>query len=275
MRSAFAVLALLLLVPFASFVPGEGTPGTAVTISGPERLEASTDGAYNVKIFGPSNINWGFWVNVSGAQRSGAKLASPDGTADSSKSYLMSQNAPLAYPEFNFTLTAPAKAGSLMITVTALAMEGTGAAGQRATSRWSVDVKATRMVQLNTTVRNSGEIAVQNLKVAFMVKLGGHWSYISNETVPALEAGKTANVSASWNSSLLDSGEYTVRIVVDPDGEKVQYSGSGGVSEQRIVLRDVGAKESQPPNVRLIGFIAVIVIIGVVLFYWYRKKKIV
>jgi hypothetical protein len=275
MRIVFVLIAFLLLVPAAILVAGEGTPGTAVAITGPERLEVSTDGAYNVKIFGPSEINWGFWVNVSGADRADTKLASPDGTADSSKSYIMSQTTPLAYPEFNFTLTAPAKAGSLTVTVTALAMEGAGAAGQMAVSRWSVDVMATRLVQLNTTVHNGGEVAVQNLMVAFMVKLHGQWAYISNESVPQLDAGQTANVSTTWNSSLLDSGEYTVRIVVDPDRELAQYSGSGGTVDKLIVLRDVGAKEQQPPNVRLIGFIVVVAVISVGLFYWYRKKKIV
>jgi hypothetical protein len=273
-RAAFA-LALVLLLALPGLAAGEGTPGTGVAIKGPEKLVVSTDGSYNVKIFGPSDVQWGFWVNVSGAQRSGAKLSSAEGTVDSSKSYIMSQTNPLSYPEFNFSLTAPAKAGSLLITVTALAMGGTASAGQRAVSRWSVDIVAARPVQINTTVRNSGEVAVKDLKVAFMVKLGGAWTYIANETVPTLEAGKTANVSTTWNSSLIPHGEYTVRIVVDPAGEKVQYSGSGSVVEKRIVLREVGFKESPPPNVRLIGFIVVLAVAGAIGYWWYRRKKIV
>jgi hypothetical protein len=275
MRLPAAIMVLALLLPLAAFASGEGTPGTAATITGPEKLEVSKEGAYNVKIFGPSEIKWGFWVNVSGANRAESKLASADGTADSSKSYIMSQTTPLAYPEFNFTLTAPSKAGSLTITVTALAMEGTGAAGQMAISRWSVDVMATRLVQLNTTVHNGGEVAVSNLKVAFMVKLHGQWSYISNESVPSLDAGKTANVSTTWNSSLLGSGEYTVRIVVDPDHEFTQYSGTGGTTDKLVVLRAVGSKEEQPWNIRVIGFLVVIAVAAVIGTWWYRKKKIV
>jgi hypothetical protein len=190
----------------------------------------------------------------------------------------MSQNVPLAYPELNFTLTAPAKAGQLTITVTALAMEGALAAGQTATARWSVEVKARREVQLNTTVRNSGDVPVSDLKVAFMVRLQGLWTYISNETVPSLEPGSSANVSAKWNSTLVENGEYTVRIVVDPAREKAQYSGSGGVVEKRIVLRDVGSKEGQSWEQRyqrLIGFIAVIAVAAAVGIWWYRRKKIV
>ena len=278
MRTAWALAAMLLLLPAALPAPAGASDGTAVNIVGPERLEAATDGSYNVKIFGPAGVQWGFWVNVSGAQRADAKLSSPDGTPDSDRPYIMSQNVPLAYPELNFTLTAPAKAGQLTITVTALAMEGALAAGQTATARWSVEVKARREVQLNTTVRNSGDVPVSDLKVAFMVRLQGLWTYISNETVPSLEPGSSANVSAKWNSTLVENGEYTVRIVVDPAREKAQYSGSGGVVEKRIVLRDVGSKEGQSWEQRyqrLIGFIAVIAVAAAVGIWWYRRKKIV
>jgi len=271
----FAATAVLLCLLAAALPLTQGTPGTAVTVSGPEILEASKDGAFNVKIYGPANILWGFWVNLSGANRADAKLASPEGTPDSSKAYIMSQTNPLPNPEFNFTLTAPAKAGSLVITVTAVAMEGAGASGQTATSRWSVDVLARREVVLNTTVRNSGEIPVSELKVAFMVKLHGVWTHIANESVQQLEAGGRANVSTIWNSTLVGTGEFTIRIVVDPDHEKVQYSGSGGTVEKVVVLRAVGAKEEQPPNVRLIGFIVVLVVAAGVFAWWYRKKKIV
>lgn len=274
MRSLLAAAVLFALVA-AAFPLAQGTAGTAVTVSGPDSLEASTDGAYNVKIYGPPNILWGFWVNLSGANRADAKLSSPDGTPDSSKAYIMSQAKPLTGPEFNFTLKAPARAGSLVITVTALAMEGTGAAGQTATSRWSVEVLARREVVLNTTVRNSGEIPVRDLKVAFMVKLHGAWTYIANETVQQLEPGTSANVTTTWNSTLVGNGEYSIRIIVDPDHEKVQYSGSGGIVEKQIVLQVVGAKAEQPPNVRLIGFIVVLVVAGVAFAWWYRKKKIV
>jgi len=273
MRPILAAAILVCLI--AAAFPAQGTPGTAVTITGPERLEASKDGSYNVKIYGPAEIKWGFWVNVSGSNRADAKLASPDGTADSSRSYILSQSAPLASPEFNFTLTAPPKAGSLTIMVTALALEGTGAAGQTATSRWAVDIKARREVLLNSSVQNNGDILVRELKVAFMVKLNGVWTYIANETIPNLEPGKSENVTTTWNSTLVENGEYILRIVVDPDHEKVQYSGSGGIVEKRIVLRDVGAKEEQPPNVRLIGFIVVLVVAAGIFAWWYRRKKIV
>jgi len=278
MRLPVVLLALLLLLPVAALATGQNTPGTAVTISGPERLAVSTDGSYNVKIYGPSDINWGFWVNVSGTDRENATLASADGTADSDRSYIMSQTNPLTYPEFNFTLTAPPKAGSLTVKVTALAMEGAGAAGQTASASWSVDVKAIRKVLLNSTVHNRGDIPISDFKVAFMVKLGGAWTYISNESVPMLEAGATANVTTSWDSSLLDPGEYTVRIVVDPDGEKAQYSGSGGTREKVIVLKEVGVKETEPWELRyqrLIVFIVVVVVAVAAVVYWYRRKKIV
>ncbi len=275
MKRAWAVFALMMLLPAVAFPLMQGTPGTAVAITGPERLAATTAGSYNVKLFGPADIRWGFWVNVSGANREDAKLESPDGTADSSRSYIMSQTVALPYPEFNFTLTAPGKAGTLLITVTATAMEGAGAAGQTATSRWSVDVKTRRDVQLNSTVRNTGDVTVQNLKVAFMVKLGGVWTYITNETVSELTAGQVANVSTTWDSTLVGSGEFSIRIVVDPDKEKFEYSGSGGISEKRVVLRDAGSKEAKPYNYNGIYFLVVLGVAGAVFYAWYRKKKIV
>lgn len=278
MRKVALLLAALLLLPALALYSAADSPGTAVTVAGPERLVISRDGTYNVKIFGSPEIRWGFWVNISGSARAEAKLASPDGTVDSSKSYIMSQSAPLAYPEFNFTLTAPPKPGPLVIEVLALALEGTGAAGQTATARWSVDVKAIRNVQINSTVRNSGEVPVADLKVAFMVRLNGAWTYISNETVPSVEPRGTQNVSAPWDTSLLDSGEYTIRIIVDPDGEKVQYYDAKTVTEKRIVLRDIGAKVEPlwyEKYQRAIGFFSVIVVAAVIGLWWWRRKKIV
>ncbi len=278
MRRCALLLAALLLLPALAIAPAADSPGTAVTVTGPERLAVSRDGSYNVKIFGQSDIRWGFWVNVSGTGRAEAKLSSPEGTVDSSKSYILTQTSPLAYPEFNFTLTAPPKPGSLVIAVTALALEGTGAAGQAATARWSVDIKAIRNVMVNSTVRNSGEIPVADLKVAFMVRFHGAWTYISNESVPAVEPGGTQNVTAVWDTTTLDSGEYTVRIVVDPDGEKVQYYDARTFTEKRIVLREVGAKVEPPlyeRYQRAIGFFGVLAVAGVIGLWWWRRKKIV
>lgn len=274
-----ALAALLLLLPLvilpATTCADNVTPGVAVNLTGPEKLEVSATGGYNVKIFGPADIKWGFWVNLSGPQRGGASLVSPEGTTDTSKSYVLLQSAPLAYPEFNFTLTAPAQAGPLLITVTVQAMEGTGAAGQTAISRLNIDVKAKRDVMINGTVRNSGDVAAQNVLVAFMVKLNGEWTYIGNQTVTTIEPGKKENVSIVWNSSLLDNGEYAIRIVIDPEHSVFQYSGSEGVTERTVVLRTPG--EAAPKGIApgayvLLGVLVVAAIGGI---YYYRKKKIV
>lgn len=270
---------LLLLLPLALLpamaLADNVTPGVAVNLTGPEKVEVSGAGDYNVKIFGPADIKWGFWVNLSGPERGGASLVSPEGTTDTSKSYVLAQSAPLAYPEFNFTLTAPAKAGSLLITVTVHAMEGTGAAGQTAISRLNLDVKAKRDITINGTVRNSGDVTVQNVQVAFMVKLNGEWTYLGNQTVTTVEPGKKENVSMVWNSSLLDNGEYTIRIVIDPDHNVFQYSGSEGVVERTVVLRTPG--EAAPKGIApgawvLLGVLVAAAIGGI---YYYRKKKIV
>ncbi|MBM4249811.1 MAG: hypothetical protein FJ149_10360 [Euryarchaeota archaeon] len=271
-------LALLLLAAALPALHGANTPGTAVTVSGPERLEVSKEGSYNVRIQGPALIKWGFWVNVTGTGRADVLLTSSDGTPDSQKPYTMSQNDPLEHPEFNFTLTAPPVAGGLTITVTAFAMEGAAAAGQTATGRWDLAVKARRDIELNATVRNSGEVAVQNLRVAFMVRLHGIWTYISNETVAELEPGARANVTTRWDTTLMDNGEYLIRVVVDPEGEKVMYTGSGSISERRVVLRDVGTREEEPWTTRyqrIIGFVAVLAVAAAIGVWWWRRKKIV
>lgn len=274
-RPFLAALAVLLLVATLPAFPAPNTPGTAVSISGPDRLGASTEGSYNVKIQGPAQVLWGFWVNASGPGQADALLTSDEGTPDSEKPYTMTQNAPLEQPEFNFTLTAPAVAGDLTLTVTAFAMEGEAAAGQTATGRWVVEVKSKREVELNSTVRNSGEVTLVDLKVAFMVRLHGIWTYIVNETVSELGPGDRTNVTTIWDTTVLDSGEYTIRVVVDPDNEKVMYSDSGKVSEKRVVLREVGAKEPEPANWRLVGFIVVVAVAAAIGIYWWRRKKIV
>jgi len=276
MRRMMALSAILSLLVLAALPPVPApTPGMAVNISGPEKLEAATEGSYNVKVFGPSDITWGFWVNVSGSDYKNAKLVSPDGQIDSDKGYRLFQNVPLSYPEFNFTLIAPPKAGTLTLTVTVNALEGANAAGQTATNRWSVDVKAKREVTINATVSNSGGVPVDSIKVSFLVRLHGVWTYIGNETIPRIDTGKRENVSTMWNSTLVDDGEYTVRVIVDPDHEKPQFTGASNIIEKKVMLKAPGTKGQAPPNVRLIGFIAVLAVASAVGYIWYRKKKIV
>jgi len=274
-RSSLIVpLVLLLLLPGALPAAAD-TPGVAVRIYGPEKLEVSTEGSYNVKITGPTDVKWGFYVNLSGPQKKAATMSSPDGTVDTTSSWVLAENTALAYPEFNFSLTAPDKAGPLTITVTVLAKEGTGALGQWAKEQWSVDVRAKREVTINATVRNSGEVTVDNLLVSFMVKLNGQWVSIGNQTLQTVEPGKKQNVSLLWNSSLVDNGVYTVRIVVDPDHTLAQYSGGEGVMEQKIELRTPGAALPKPvaPGVYVLtGLVAAAAIGGLI---YYRKKKIV
>lgn len=277
MRLMFVTLALALLclTVLPAHAPAlQVSSGAVADVTGPERLQVSDTGSYNVKIYGPDSVQWGFWVNVSGGDAKDSTLVSPDGQTATGKNYIMHELSLLSYPEFNFTLSAPKKPGMLTLTITALA-EGTSAAGQTAISRWSVDIRAARDIALNTTVTNSGAVTVQDLKVAFMYKDHGTWVYISNQSVASVDPGKTQNVSTVWNTSILDNGQYDVRIVVDPDHEKAQYAGAANVVDRQIVLQTPGSSVAPPVNVRLVGFLVVIAVIAVVLVFWYRKKKIV
>jgi hypothetical protein len=274
MKEAMVVLGLLLLVvwPVADTASADTVAtATAVNVAGPEKLAVSSSGDYNVKIFGAADIKWGFFVNLSGAQRDSASMTSPDGKAGDS-SYILVEQTALAYPEFNFTLTAPSKAGSLLITVTAHAIEGSARQG---VAHWTVDVRAKREVALNATVKNSGETPVSNLKVAFYVQQNGAWNEIGNTTVPNIEGHKSANVSFVWDSTLFENGEYTLRTVVDPDHDMPQYSGADNTAEFKVVLRTPGAPLPKPvaPGVYVLAGIAIAAAIGGV--YYYRKKKIV
>ena len=275
MRRLIALAALLLMLLAALPAAGDNTPGITVAIAGPERAEATGTAAYNVKIYGPENIRWGFSVNMTGKNRSGGSLTSPDGTADPANSFLLTQAAPLAYPEFNLTMTSPSKAGAIVLTVDVYAIDGTGAAGQHATAMWSINVKPKRAVKINATVSNGGSAAVENVRVAFQVRLNGEWSYISNESIPSILAGKKENVSTVWNASLLDPGEYKVRILIDPEHEKAQYSGAQNMIEKTVVLKEVGAKEAWTPSLALVGLVIFLIIAGIGMAYWYQKKKIV
>jgi hypothetical protein len=273
MKTALVALALLALLafPLAGTSSADTAPATTVKVSGPEKLAVSSIGDYNVKIYGASDVKWGFFVNLSGAQRGSASMTSPDGkTGD--QSYILVEQTALTGPEFNFTLTAPSKAGSLLMTVTAYATEGSASQG---VAHWSVDVRAKREVTLNATVRNSGETPVANLKVAFYMHQNGAWTEIGNTTVQTIDGRKSANASFSWDSTLLDNGEYTIRTVVDPDHENPQYSGAANTAEFKVVLRTPGSALPKPvaPGVYVLVAIAIAATIGGA--YYYRKKKIV
>jgi hypothetical protein len=274
MRRSFfglALMAILLLPAIGMAGADTAVAATAAAITGPEKLEVSTNGEYNVKLYGPADVKWGFFVNLSGPQRGSASMTSPDGkTGD--QSYNLVQQAALVSPEFNFTLTAPSKAGALLITVTAYAAEGSPAT---AVTRWSVDVRARREVTLNATVKNSGETPVSSLLVAFYVKMGGEWTDIGNQTVASIDGRGKANASLVWNSTLFDNGKYTIRVVIDPDHTFPQYSGAENTAEFQVELRTPGAplpKPLPPGAYVLAGIVIAAVIVGV---YYYRKKKIV
>ena len=274
MRSAAIVLAMLVLLAAAPALdhPADAAPpAPTVTVAGPEKLAVSTTGSYNVKIYGPSNLTWRFYVNLSGAQKNSASMTSPDGKAGN-QSYEMVEQTALANPEFNFTLTAPSVAGSLQMKVTAYASDGSTRDG---VAHWTVDVRAKREVTLNATIRNSGETPVGNLKVAFYVHHNGEWTEIGNTTVNNVDGNSKANASFVWDSTLFDNGVYTIRVVADPDHENPQYASAQDTYEFNVQLRTPGSALPKPlaPGVYVLaGIVIVGIIVGV--YYW-RKKKII
>lgn len=275
MRRLVAIGALVALLLSAMAVTGDNTPGTGVNIIGPEKVETGGEAVFNVKIYGPENIRWGFSVNLTGKNRAGGSLASPAGRTAEGNAFFLTHESPLTDKELNVTLTAPSKAGALTLAVDIYAVDGTDAAGQTASNRWVIDVKTKREVALNATVSNGGSVSVDNVKVAFQYKLGGEWVYISNESIPSIAAGAKENVTTTWNASLLGNGEYKVRIIVDPDREKVQFSGATNVIEKTVVLKEIGVKEAWTPSPALVGLVITLIIVGIGMIYWYQKKKIV
>jgi len=275
MRKLVAMGALLALLLSTLPVTGDNTPGTGVSMVGPEKVETTGDAVFNVKIYGPENIRWGFSVNMTGKNKAGGSLASPAGKTDAGNAFVLTHETPLPDKEFNVTMTAPSKAGTVTLAVDIYAIDGTDAAGQTASTRWSIDVRTKREVALNATVSNGGGVAVENVKVAFQFKLGGEWVYISNESIPSIAAGGKENVTTKWNASLLNPGEYKVRIIVDPDREKVQFSGATNVIEKTILLKEIGVKEAWTPSTALVGLVITLIIVGIGMVYWYQKKKIV
>ncbi len=271
--SALAVASL-----FIALVP-QSTPqsaGAAVAVSGPERLEVSGEARYNVKIYGPEDVKWVFSVNMTGRSLEGGSMTSPEGRTMEENKYWMVHDQPLTHPEFNITMTAPSKPGSVALDVLVYAIDGGGAAGQTASTRWSISVREKREVTINATVTNSGETRVEGLLVAFYVKLGGEWVHIANQSVSVIEPGGRENVSAVWTASLVDNGEYRVRIVLDPERKKVQFSSGTTVIERTIVLKD---PDEKPPRTISTGLVVLAALAigggGVSIYYWYRKKKIV
>jgi hypothetical protein len=268
---ALALLALASLAPALDNPAGAALPTPTVTIAGPEKLAVSTSGSYNVKIYGPVNLTWRFYVNLSGPQKGSASMTSPEGKAGNN-SYEMVEQAALSSPEFNFTLNAPSAAGPLQMKITALASDGSTGEG---VARWTVDVRAKRDVTLNATIRNSGETPVGNLKVAYYVRQDGQWKDIGNTTVGNIDGRGKANASFIWDSTLFDNGVYTIRVVADPDHENPQYTGAENTYDFKVQLRTPGSAPPKPigPGVYVL---AGIIIAGAAagVYYW-RKKKII
>ncbi|MEM2868836.1 MAG: CARDB domain-containing protein [Thermoplasmata archaeon] len=271
-----ALVAALILPIIQNSVAGADTPGTAVAISGPDRLEVSTDAVYNIRIYGPEGIKWGFELEMKGKNLEGGYITSPAGRTEEENKYKMVHDRPLEQPEFNVTLHAPSKAGEIALQLAVTALEGEAAAGQKAKARWPISIRNKREVMINATVRNTGETRVEGLLVAFYVRLEGRWLNFANQSVPVIEPGGRENVSAVWNAALVDNGEYRVRIVLDPEHKKPLFSESGSVIEKTIVLKEPGAQGPKPISPVVLALVAFALVGGAVsIYYWYRKKKIV
>lgn len=278
MRAAGPLAALALAALLVGLAPPStpDTAGVAVAVSGPDRLEVSAEAKYNIRIYGPAEVRWGFSVNMTGRSLEGGSITSPEGRTMEENKYWMVHDRPLAQPEFNITLTAPSEPGPIALDIMVHALEGAGAAGQTASARWSISVRAKRDVTINATVTNSGETRVEGLVVAFYVRLEGEWVHIANQSIPVIEPGGRENVSAVWNASLVDNGEYRVRIVIDPERKKVQFFSGSTVLEKTLVLRDPGEKPPRPIPPGVVVLVAMAVVGGgASVYYWYRKRKIV
>jgi hypothetical protein len=157
----------------------------------------------------------------------------------------------------NFTLavTAPSTTGDLTLTVSLT----NGTANTSTAAKYTIHV--VKPVAISAQVKNSGNVAMQNVPVQF--KVDGN---VINTTTFSIPANSTKTLYYNWTAPGLSNGEHTVEIVLDPSSEFVNFIGETKTFTSKFYVGDAGWGLA---NILLTIVFALLLL---VLFFTYMNK---
>jgi len=251
----------------------------AVLILTPEIPDAIGTGAsatFNVSIdYSPATTTWryGFGVSIdsaSGKSMSGASLSSPVGSASENNTHL-THNEPLTTKSFTMTLTAPAKAQRIKMTITG------NAVNNDATERgdhWNyvikyIDILKTREIFINTTVRNTGTVDAQNVNVTLYID----GQYMDQKNLPMIPAGGEQNITFNWDATDYKAGDYKVEVVLDTNKTTIELNEGNNRLVKTVTLEDINgpsgpAFDWTTAAYWVLGLVIILLVVGLLYKYY-------
>jgi len=242
----------------------------------PDELGSGASATFNVSLdYKSATTTWryGFGVSIesaSGKSMSGSSLSSPVGTASEDNTHL-THNEPLMTKSFTMTLTAPAKAQRIKMTITGTAVNNDATANG---DHWNyvikyIDILKNREIFINSTVRNTGTVDAQNVNVTFY--LDGQ--YMDQKNLPTIVAGGEQNITFNWDATNYKAGDYKIEVVLDTNQTTIELNEGNNRIVKTVTLKDINgasgpAFDWTTAAYWILGLIIILLVVGLLYKYY-------
>lgn len=252
-------MAFVALAPMAMVSADDATNPVTITYDGPTKIGIGQKQMYKIVVSGgPAaegpNGNYSYTATLGGKYASEAKLTPSTG-------------GPLVNGTFFFNVTAPSSAGSFTVTVVGKSINATA----NTTQTLKLDLESVNPIILSATIKNSGNVTVKSVPVAFYLGDQTDGNLIYNTTVDVTGLSQ-ATVSYNWTSYDLSRGKHEIIVQIDPATDLVTLDTGSKTSTMTIYY---GAEGYGGVN----GWLWAFVVVLAVLFYLiyrqptkYKKK---
>ena len=243
-----------------------------VPIGLPNEMGSGTMVQFNISLNyskATKDTRWGFAVDLDssgGKSLNGAALSSPVGTASENKTHL-THNEILDSNNLQVTLTAPSKAQTLKVIITANAVDNDGT---EKGDHWNYIIKEItilklREVYINTSVRNRGDMDSTAVNVTLLID----GEFMDQQTIQSVKAGGEQNITFTWDATKYKAGEYKVEVLLDSNQTVLELNEGNNKLVKTVTLDDISGSSSQPYDYTqvaywVLGITIVMLVVGLV-----------
>lgn len=261
MISLMLVLAMaaVAFAPLTSVSADDTTNPVTITYDGPSKIGIGQKQMYKIVVSGgPAaegpNGNYSYTATLGGKLATEARLTPSSG-------------GPLTNGTFFFNVTAPSNAGSFTVTIVGKSINATA----NTTQTLKLDLESVNPIILSAIIKNSGNVTVKAVPVAFYLGDQTDGNLIYNTTVDVTGLSQ-ATVNYNWTTYDLSKGKHEVIVQIDPATDLVTLDTGSKTATLTIYF---GAEGYGSIN----GWLWAFVVVLAVLFYLiyrqptkYKKK---
>ncbi len=224
-------------------------------VDGPSVVATNTVTTYTLTMFGgPAEAGVGNYTYKATMTGSGNTYGS---------FFVPSTVEPSPTGTFRINLTAPAEAQTMTINIECRSSN----TAQTVKTVVTFQVKVVDPIVLQTTVRNTGEVAAMGVPISLQIYQDGEWVEFHRTTID-LAAGESYQFRYNWTALGLEPGEHKVRMVLDPNNGIVTFEGGSSVYETTIYYKMPGYDW-----VNTLMWVLIVVLGVTIFFIWRRPAK--